>query len=154
MQDILKNFSELTEAVIDASSIIYMHKAGYLELLSRKIQLFSLPEIMIETSIPNRKIELIENRIPGKTNDDNLLDLAIRKQLPIISEDKKLLLKAGRADLQFYNSLMMLCFLLYKDKITKLDYKKYHKELTTIARYNQYVWDFGEKVFKIITKVD
>ena len=56
---VLDGFHALKEAAIDASSIIYMHKAGFLDTLGRAIDLHSPPEIIAEAGYRDLHIKPI-----------------------------------------------------------------------------------------------
>ena len=49
--NILEAFQKLHQAVIDASSLIYLRKIGGLDLLADTIELVSIPEIIAEIQI-------------------------------------------------------------------------------------------------------
>jgi len=46
----LAQFSKLTKALIDASSIIFAIKAGFLNSLGKTIQLYTVAEVSVEKS--------------------------------------------------------------------------------------------------------
>jgi hypothetical protein len=145
----LAGFQQLERAIIDASSMIYLTKAGYFLLVSRALKLFTLPEILSEVGFSVENISLLEP-LPAVSNDKKLLVTAVAGSLPVISEDKRVLLGAQRAGLLFYNALMLLNLLLFRRVIDRFEYLNYLNQLKQCARYHPQVWRFGEKVFESV----
>lgn len=140
-------FDKLTEAVIDASSCIYLEKAGCLPLLANTLHLTTLPAISEEIGFPLPGITITPYRTQATTNDLALLDFAAAQNRPLISEDKKLLQRAAKKGLPYYNALMMLIFLYYKEKINSNEYRLFKTKLLQTARYSEKVITYGEKLF-------
>ena len=146
----LDEFSCIDGVIIDASSIIYMHKAGYLKKLSKEIKLYSIQEVMGEAGI-SFEVEILEFLPTDNLSNDNKLVLTAEKNsLPVISEDKKVLMHIKKAELYYFNSLMMLAFLLFRGSISIDEYKRYLYKLEKIARYSDYVWNYGDALVKVI----
>ncbi len=143
-------FQYLYSAMIDASSIIYMQKAGFLNLVMQNLELASLPEILKETGFEIRTIKCLKSADAFDSNDRKLVETAQRYYLPVISEDKKILKRAGSEGLPYYNSLMMLNFLYFKEAIDIVQYNKFLKRLKSFARYNEIIFDYGAAVFDAI----
>jgi len=51
-----------------------------------------------------------------------------------------------RADKSFFNSLMILNFLLYRRQIQHQQYIQYHLALKQFARYSEVIWQYGATV--------
>ena len=66
--------------------------------------------------------------------------------MAIISEDRSILMAMQRAQAFYYNALMMLNFLLYRQKIDDDGYGHYLNKLKKTARYSEAVWKFGRKI--------
>ena len=143
-------FKSLKAAVIDASSIIYMVKSGFFDLLTRDIQLHAPESCLKETGFSGLPIIVHQISSSVPTADQQLLILAQSLQLPLVSEDRKVLLKASRNGITFYNSLMMLNFLLYNKSIGKKMFSVFLKQLTAFARYSKEVLLFGNEVTRMI----
>jgi hypothetical protein len=146
----LSVFKSLNAAVIDASSIIYMMKAGFFDLVAHCVQFHAPESCLKETGFSDLPITGHSIDIPGITADQQLLMLAQSLQLPVVSEDRKVLITASRNGITFYNSLMMLNFLLYKKSIEKEMFTFFLKQLTAFARYSEEVFLFGKEVTRII----
>jgi len=152
-QEVFRRFDQLNKALMDASSIIYMDRADFLEKLASSIRLFSIPEILSETGPVSKRIRpFIYNRT-ASSNDQKLISCALDLDLPIISEDKKILVAVKRANRPFFNSLMMLNFLLYRRIIQNHQYVQYHLALTKFARYSDDIWEFGANVHAAIKEL-
>jgi hypothetical protein len=156
-QDIsISGFDLLHAAVIDSSSIIYLHKINLLDLAADNIELHT-PEIVInETGLRNPDIivHLPETDSSMLSADQQVVYFAVKKNLPVISEDKKVLSEASKASIPYYNTLMILNYLLYKKRIIPDQYDHFHKELLSVSRYSPFVLAYGEIVKdKVIEKV-
>jgi hypothetical protein len=146
LQEIFSRFDRLDKALIDASSIIYIDRADFLATLASSIKLFSIPEILAETGPVSGSINpLIDNK-SFSSNDQKLISCALDLNLPLISEDKKILMAMKRANKSFFNSLMMLNFLLYRRRIQHRQYIQYHLALKQFARYSEFIWQYGATV--------
>ena len=150
IEKIVIQFSNLTKALIDASSIIYATKTGFLEILGSTIRLYTIPEILFEANQNYKDIKIINHKFNNIPNDEKLLSVAFKQNLPIISEDKKILFALEKSGKPYFNSLMMLNFLFYKNEISATDFNQFLIRLKDIAWYGQSVWEFGEKVFASI----
>ena len=146
-QKALLAVSQLKRALIDTSSILYMQKAGYFDLLASTIKLYTIPEVMSEIRSKPEGLSLI--RLPGSpalSTDKMLITCALDSHLAMISEDKAILNAMRHAKIPYFNALMMLNLLLFSRKIDEGDYRSYLKELKSFARYSDTVWGFGDKV--------
>jgi hypothetical protein len=143
----LQAVSQLKRALIDTSSILYMQKAGYFDLLAGTINLYTIPEVMSEIRSKPKGLSLI--RFPGShalSTDKMLISCALDSNLAMISEDKAILNAMRRAKAPYFNALMMLNLLLLSEKIDDGRYRRFLRALKGIARYSETVWAFGEKV--------
>ena len=148
----LAQFTQLQAACIDASSLIYCSKIRLLDLLQQSLKLSTLPEILAETGFQHLNLSLLSFPYPEHSNDQKLLSCAIQQQLPLISEDKQLLKQAEQHGLCYYNTLMMLNFLLYTRLVTQEEYQTYLDKLRSIARYSSALWHYGAQVHELIMR--
>jgi hypothetical protein len=146
----LTQLASLGKAFIDASSIIYARKAGFFDALQTALPLCTIPEILEEVGIEAGKIEIVQCIQPALTNDGRLVLCAIERQLPLISEDKQILMKMKRAKLPYYNALMMLNWLLFKNIIDQEHYAHHYGALRKIARYSDSIWEYGQRIYTLI----
>lgn len=150
---ILGAFERLKKALIDTSSIIYLQKAGYFDALAGTVQLYSIPEVISESKTHVAGVTLIHpSESPSLSTDQKLISCALENELAMISEDKHILRAMGRAQAPYYNSLMMLNFLLFSNKIDDDGYQRYHCALENIARYSEAVWKFGKDIYTAVKK--
>jgi len=147
-QDIFSQFNQLDKALIDASSIIYANKADFLKMLSTTVKLFSISEILSEVGFGfvSDTIKPLTHNESSLSNDQKLVACALHFGLPVISEDKKILMAMKSAKKPFFNSLMMLNFLLYRRLIDNRQYTQYHQALKQFARYSDEIWKYGAKI--------
>ena len=145
-QDILGQFNQLDKALIDASSIIYANKAHFLKRLASAVTLFSIHEILSEAGSISDNIKPLSHNGKTLSNDQKLVACALRFDLPVISEDKKILMAMKSARKPFFNSLMMLNFLLYRQMIDNRQYAQYHLALRQFARYSDEIWQYGARI--------
>jgi len=152
-QEVICRFDHLNTALIDASSIIYIDRAEYLEILASSIRLFSIKEILSETGPISERIIPITYDETSPSIDKKLIACAMDLRLPVISEDKKILMTMKRADRPYFNALMMLLFLLYRRRIKNQQYVQYYLALKKFARYSDEIWEYGEKVRTVIKEL-
>jgi hypothetical protein len=152
-REIFGQFDKLNQALIDASSIIYTEKAGFLEILAGSVKLFSIREILSEAGPVPDSIKPLSYKEACLSNDEKLVSCALHYDLPVISEDKKILAAMKRARRPFFNALMMLNFLLYHQKIQNRQYFQYHLALKKFARYSDDIWQYGAKIHAAIKEL-
>lgn len=150
-EGVLSRFQGLREALIDASSIIYIYKAGFFDELRGSLKLCSLREIIGETGFDGLKIGLIE--APSSlSNDQKFIACALKKRIPVISEDRKILMRMERENIPYFNALMMLHFLLFKREIDLENHTVYFNRLKRTARYSPSVYKFGQEVYEAVVE--
>ena len=147
---VLSQFQTLSRALIDASSIIYMHKAGFLTILADTVSLYSPREIVAETGFNDLNIRPVASTSKPLSNDQKLITAALKLRWPVISEDGNILLHMRRAELPYFNTLMMLNFLLYRKRIDPKSHAMYFERLKQYARYSPYVWEFSKNICNAI----
>lgn len=146
--DPLIGFESLYSAVIDASSIIYMHKSDIFMLTAKYVQLHSPREAIIETGLIGLSVVEHESDLSSQneSTDNKIILLAVKLKIPVISEDKKVLTMASKKGLPYFNSLMVLCFLLYREYIDENVFDQHFKMLLSVSRYSSFVIEYGEMV--------
>lgn len=136
---------------IDASSIIYHLKTGLLGSLAAEVRLVSTPQVVAETGWPHLPVEALSvAQSENMTNDESLLVLAGRENLPVLSEDREILESAREEGREYYNTLMMLNYLLLKGRVLPEEYGEYLRRLKDCSHYNQEVLSFGRSVYESI----
>ena len=130
-----------------------MKKCGFLEETAQVLTLHTSSDVIRETGFSN--LPVIRNEKPTRalTTDRHLVLLAQHLKMPIISEDKKLLLNAGRHGMEYYNALMVLNFLLFKRTVDSERFYRLQSALFSVARYNETVKAYGEAVTRQVAAV-
>jgi len=150
VQVTISQFDQLTTALIDTSSIIYMEKVGFLDLIAERIQLVTIPEVLIESGESGTHFTIIQSPADGGSTDQKLILASRLYRHPVISEDKAILTQVQGLHIPFFNSLMMLVYLYHQQVITPEAYLNFYKHLQGIARYGERIWKFGNTVFKTL----
>ena len=151
-QEVLAQFKQLSKALIDASSIIYAHKAGFLNLLQANIELVATPEVIAEAGAEAADIEVLHCDTKSGSVDEKLVYCALKNNLPVISEDKEILSQLKRTNLPYFNVLMMLNYLVYLDAIDRDQYLQFYTSLQSFAWYSPKIWAHGKSVHRAIQK--
>ena len=147
----LAQFSSLKEAFIDTSSLLYMEKSSFLPLVAEEITLRVVPGVCLEYGPGYLPCIIYYNPQSTAGSTDMTIHAAcLETGLPLISEDKRLLNRTARAGLPYFNSLMMLIFLVYKGAVTDDKFLFYYGRLNEIARYKNTIWEFGAAVVRDI----
>jgi len=137
IKEVIQEYGNMNKALIDASSIIYMDKAGFLDVLQDALNLITIPD----------------HESPNADNDRKLIACAKAMNLPVITEDRKIITCLRKENLLYYNALMMLHFLLFKGRIDKRAHSGYFEALKNIAWYSEKVWAYGKAVYdRIVPK--
>jgi hypothetical protein len=127
-----------------------MHKAGFLAELANTINLYSPAEIVAETGFDDLNIMSVAGDSNSLSNDQKLINTALKLRWPVISEDGNILLHMQRAKLPYFNSLMMLNFLLFRRRIHLKSHALYCERLKQYAWYSPHVWEFGKNIYNAI----
>jgi hypothetical protein len=142
----------LESAFIDASSMIVMNKSGFLAPVRDELTLVTTPPVAEEAGADAAGIETVAGIAGSGSNDSALVASAAAAGLPVISEDKKILLAADRAGLAYYDALMMLCLLFARGRIDREGYDGFLEALLASSRYAARVVAYGEAIALRIMK--
>lgn len=149
----IEQFAELTHAAIDASSMIYLQKLGLLRELSTTILLSTTADVWAETNFTPSDLRVRIFTAPvALSPDEQILHLARSNNWALVSEDRKLLLKAKKARIPYFNALMMILFLFFKGKLPEKSVREKTDLLKKIARYGAEIWDYGNSLFLTLQK--
>ena len=149
---VVGQFESLEKAVIDACSMIYLQKIGLLKKLAQQIELLTTQVIFRETGFEQHfKLEVV--RFDEETSPDlQLIHLAEQLQCPLVSDDGQMLKMAQTLGIDYFNSLIMLFFLYFKQEINRDDLLTKKAELMKFAYYAPWIENAAEKLltyFKI-----
>ena len=158
-----ESFGELDRICIDASSLIYLLRAGALGFLAQETTLHTTVEVADETGWPRLPVQIVDSAAAMSDasaraastgdkgsvssqslrklsqNDEGLLHLALELGIPLVSEDKKLLHAAAAFGLTYYNALMMIVFLVTRGRFGLEEYPVYRSRLLEFAHYSESV---------------
>lgn len=148
----LEQLRTVHHAFIDSSSIIYSGKAGVLNLLCDTLKLQTVPGVVREVgySIPGIAVgPELESTMPV---DDQLLAAAAEAHQAVISEDRRLLIKADDGGLEGYNMLVMLELLLLRGHLSLSERGIARKRLLAAAHYSAWVVHAGQQLHWAVRK--
>jgi hypothetical protein len=146
-EEVFEQYRQLEHVLIDASSIIYMQKAGFLDVLATTVELHAPRELILETGFEPPGIKPIEPGTKDLSNDQRLIHCAIESRWPVISEDKKILMRAKREGIPYFNALMMLNFLLFEKRLDLEAHSMHFGRLVQIAWYGSDVLEYGKSIY-------
>jgi hypothetical protein len=148
----LEQLRTVRRAFIDTSSIIYSLKAGILETLTTAVELRTVPGVVREVGAPIHDIAVVADSNPGMSVDDQLIAAAEESAIPVISEDRKLLIKADDREVDTYNMLVMLELMLLRGDISLVEWDKARKRLLAAAHYSAWVVHAGQELHWAVRK--
>jgi len=148
----LEQFKALHSCLIDTSSLIYLNRLGVTAKLGSCLNLITIPEVAGEFGILPDYIRLLTFDVSVSLVDKKLLACAIHFHWPVISEDRDLLKQLHKQGLPYFNTLMMLYFLLLKEMISPMDCRALQGQLKTFARYGSTIWTYGQNLDRLIAK--
>lgn len=133
---ILNQFKILDRAIIDTSSLIYLSKTDLLDETAKTLQLMTVKGVVKEIGplfyLKNIEIINLEKKKDTVNADRQVVEAAKHLKIPVISEDKKVLMSAKKANLPYFNSLMILNFLIYKGVILEETEENFFKALKSV----------------------
>jgi hypothetical protein len=141
LERVVRELDTIRAVAIDTSSIIYLTKSALFEMLAETVELFTTAQVVTETGHFLRSVEVVE--IAADNADDSILELAALRHIPLVSEDRKLLLRAERAGMRYYNALIMLSLLILRGVLSEAESGVSRERLLSVARYSNRVRAFG-----------
>jgi hypothetical protein len=134
--------------IVDTCTLIYLERIHLLSTVSQCFQLLILPDIVQEFGRHPTGCTLCK-AISAAGPDQAVVRLAHELQLPVLSEDRQVLMAARSQGLRYYNTMMILLALLLQKKINLAGYEKAYASLLKFARYSSAVRQVGEQVFSL-----
>jgi hypothetical protein len=156
----------LDAAAIDASSMIYMLKAGFFGYAAAEVKMYTVGPVAREVGWPQLPVRIADLRRGGEVpwtreavevaeafvgsgkhgNDELLLELASARGLALVSEDRRVHERAAEENIPHYNALLLLALVRMRDRIPPEDYEEYFELLRTVGRYSDGVLAFARAV--------
>ena len=155
IERVLRRLERIRSAVIDASSIIYIDKSGFLDLLTGTIRLLTVTQVFAETGRSYSGIELVEAPADdgsSRTDTDHLLFSTARcLGRPLISEDRAILQRCRSEGQEYYNAYMMLIMLTARRVVGEISL--YQAPLLHAAHYGRPVIEYADSFICYLSKV-
>lgn len=148
MEQIVQQFNHLHRALIDASSIIYMMKAGFFDCLADNVNLYSPEQILGEAGYRDLKIQPIGGCAQLRSADESLLHCAALRKYPVITEDRGIIRQLAKDKIAYFNALMMLEFIFFRGLITPEKHSAHLQKLLQYAWYSPEIVRFGKAVHR------
>lgn len=131
----------LRRAVIDSSTLIYLHAAGVLDHINGVLQLETTAGVADEVSRPPAGFTLpewisIATGSSGVTVDQSVLERALERGTALLSDDRKLLMAADDAKIPYYNAACVLQLLLLRRRLTIDSHDAAWARMMAAARYS------------------
>ena len=145
-EKILSQLRQLQVALVDASSVIYMLKAGYFELAAENLEFHSPQQIIQETGYQTLRVEPLAGiDLPP---DNSLLYSAQQLGWPVITEDKGIMKELEARGLVYFNALMVLEYLSFRKLLTPEAYSDHLRRLLAHAWYGPEILEIADAVHK------
>ena len=148
---IVSELKELRGGVADTCTLIYLERIDLLPLVSDFFHLQVPFDVVQEFGHPLPECVLCGNTCIGDA-DQAVMKLALEQRVPVLSEDRQLLMSSRDLGLKYYNTLMILLVLLFQQKLSLAEYQRAYSSLREIARYSPAVWQVGEQVFSLYVR--
>ena len=148
---IIKELITLRGGVADTCTLIYLEQTGMLSLVSDYFQLLIPADVVREFGRTPPGCVTGSESYAGDA-DQAVVLLAKEFHLPVLSEDRRLLMSCRDQGLKYYNTLMILLALLHQQKIHVNEYHRAYSSLQKVARYSPAVWLVGEQVFSLYVR--
>lgn len=148
IERVLQKLSRLKAAVIDSSSIIYLHKSGFLHHLAGAIRLLTIPQVMKETGMSVLPVTVVDplSAQDNARTDRLLFATAAGMNKAMISEDRAILLKCEAEGVEYYNAYNMLIMLRLRGLIDEEEFRLREEKLLSVAHYGKFVIDYVESL--------
>ena len=151
----VEKLERVRSVAIDTSSIIYLSKSGLLDRLSELIQLKTVGQVVQEAGLPSLPVDFVATHQDDLNRpidaDTAILQCAVRERIPLLSEDRKLLMRADVRGVPYYNSLMMIALMALRGVIAEGEIADSRDRLVKVAHYGSRVAKYGNDLISYIT---
>ncbi|ADW16815.1 hypothetical protein Despr_0639 [Desulfobulbus propionicus DSM 2032] len=136
----------LAGGVVDTSTLIYLERLELLPRVAGCVQLVLIPQVIAEFGGEIAGATLLATA-PTGTTDQAVCRSASLLHLPVLSEDRQVLLAARRLGLGYYNTLMLLLALCARGDLPLAAYPQLRRRLSAFARYGRDILAVGDALF-------
>ena len=152
IQVVFKQFDQLNQVLVDTSSLIYMHKINVFTQLQRVLSVSTIESVIEEYGFPLPGVRILQPKHGSLDlqTDEQLLMVSIQGKIPLVSEDRMILMKLDERKIPYFNTLMVLNYLRYKNEIVDSEYDGFLRELKKIAHYSDTIYEYGKFVYEEI----
>ena len=153
LEEEIGKLGRIVRVAIDASSIIYLSKSNALNVLAESVQLTTVQQVVMEaglSSLPVDVAEIQDDVASSSDADTAILRCAEEKKIPVLSEDRKLLLRAENRGIPYYNSLMMIALLVLRGSIANDEIALLRDRLVEVAHYSRRILEYGDSLISHI----
>ena len=147
--DIVVALQRLQGGVVDTSTLIYLDRLSLLALAGDSFCLLVLPQVVREYGVQPPGTILVADADGGPA-DLALCRIAAAMHQAVFSEDKKVLQTARRANLSYYNTLMLIIALCSRRIIPLAAFADIRHRLLQFARYSSGVVAKGDDCFAAV----
>lgn len=135
--------------VADTSTLIYLEALEILPLVGQRLQLVLIPQVVAEFGRRPPDMRLVPSA-PAATVDEAVVRTARALNVPIFSEDGRILRQARRLEHLHYNSLMLLLALRAQNVLPETEFSRLRRNLLGFARYSSTVIAYADQVLEAI----
>ncbi|MFP4010603.1 MAG: hypothetical protein ACLFUM_02800 [Spirochaetaceae bacterium] len=156
----------LEQAAVDASSMIYMLKAGFFGYAAAELHFYTVGPVAREVGWPELPVRIADLRRGGEVrwtpetmetaeafvredkhgNDELLLELAESRTLAIVSEDHRIHERAQEVGIAHYNAPLILALVASRGRLSAAEYEECFELLRAIGYYSKDVLSLARAV--------
>jgi len=142
---IVRQLHTFRGGVADTSTLIYLERLELLPLALQVFDLFLIPPVIAEYG--SQPAGAVPVPTPGAGRTDHLVCRTAQSLgRPVLSEDKQVLRRARRLDLEYYNTLMLA--LCAQGHLPLETFSRLRARLCGFARYGAAVLAVGDAVYQ------
>jgi hypothetical protein len=139
-------------SVVDSSSLILMHTAGFLTYVEELMAVETVRGVIREVGPLEPDVTVVPAPDETLTVDEQVAEIARRDNCPVITEDREILERADEWDVVACNALVMLEYVLLRQRITLVEWDACRKRLLACANYHPRVVHAGQELHWAVRK--
>ncbi|MGD9947131.1 MAG: hypothetical protein AB7U29_01480 [Desulfobulbus sp.] len=142
----------LRGGVTDTSTLIYLDTLKILPLAGQWVQLMLIPQVVTEFGRQPVGMPLVTSA-STTTTDEAVVQTAITLDVPLFSEDGRMLRKTRRLQHPHYNSLMLLLALHVQGILSEAQFFRLREELLGFAHYSKGVVAYTDIISHVLREM-